>query len=121
MLPNHQKRTVKLILLIISIHFIIPGTLAAELSDSKYTGTLSFTETDKSEYIIDEKSDWIIEADRLMDELLALDVKMHTLITSVGNGDSRKALIRQRSINRKLIYDLAIARNAVLEHLGDRY
>ncbi len=48
-----------------------------------------------------------------MDELLTLDVKMHTLISSVGNGDSLKALIRQRNINRKLIYDLTMAINQV--------
>ncbi len=106
MLSIYQRRTVILMLMIISILINIPGNLAAELSDSKYTGSLSFIETD-------EKSDWIIEADRLMDELLTLDVKMHTLISSVGNGDSLKALIRQRNINRKLIYDLTMAINQV--------
>jgi len=63
-------------------------------------------------------SDWLEEADRLMAELLNLDVKMFTLINRVENEVYRKELVRRRSINRKLIYDLAMAINSAISDPG---
>ncbi len=115
---KYQKRLTILIFILSGLIIDTSGLFAAEssgISESRKTGSVVFAAALEVQNQEVQNPDWLSEADRLMDELLALDAKIHTLITSVGNGDSRKALIRQRSINRKLIYDLAIARNAVLE------
>ena len=112
-----QRKTKLFILFTVVFTLSIPGSLIAESVDSGNTGSLSFTEieTEKNKISTDLNSSWMEEADKLMDELLALDVTMYTLINNVGNEDSRISLVLQRSINRKLIYDLMIARNGVIE------
>ncbi len=111
---NYQKRLTILIFILSGLIPDTSGLFAAESSESRKTGSADFAAALEIENQAVQNPDWLAEADRLMNELLALDAKMHTLITSVGNDESRKALIRQRSINRKLIYDLVVARNTVL-------
>ncbi len=109
-LPN-QKKIVLLTITIYLLFLNISELYAAEQPDSVNKGS-------KIENNAEQDSGWIAEADRLIRELLDLDVRMFTLINSVGNTDSRKALIRQRSINRKLIYDLTMAINQASSEPG---
>ena len=60
---------------------------------------------------------WISEADRLLDELHAMDVRLYTLINRVGSEESRRKLLSKRSDIRRLIIELTEERNVVYTDL----
>lgn len=93
--------------------FLLYLTFAAgaENHDSRKTGSVDIRAAMELENRGSGKAEWLEEADRFMNELLALDVRMYTLINSVGNEESRIALIQKRNLNRKLIYELTMAIN----------
>lgn len=69
------------------------------------------------ERAIQNDNEWMAEADRLMDELRALDVRLYTLINTAGGEDSRQKLVRERNNVRRLTVDLLEARNTVYTRL----
>ena len=68
--------------------------------------------------ILDDAA-WLAEADRLMDELWDLDVRMFTLVGSAGGEEARRRLIRERNNVRRLIIELTDARNTVHHRLNE--
>jgi hypothetical protein len=128
---SNRIKAVPFILVPVLLLSILSSAVGSESEDTAENRTQSYTESrdpggtgllsssDKEENPVENESDWLESADRLMKELLALDVRMYSLINSVANEDSRKALIRKRSMIRKLIYDLMAARNTVLDGTGD--
>jgi len=61
---------------------------------------------------------WIAEADRLMARLIAVDARIHGLLSEVENPESRTALIRERREIRSLTYELALERDRMLRLAG---
>jgi len=128
---SNRIKAVPFILVPVLLLSILSSAAGSESEDTAENRTQGYTESrdiggtgllsssDKEENPVEGESDWLESADRLMKELLELDVRMYSLINSVGNEDSRKALIRERSMIRKLIYDLMAARNTVLDGTGD--
>jgi len=112
----YRTRILKSLFLFTIFAYHIPGILEADSTESGKTEILNLTEKEIGWTQENRASDWLENADRLMEELLAIDVRLYSLINTVENEKSRMVLIRQRSINRKLIYDLTAVRNTVIEN-----
>lgn len=110
MFPGYKQSLFRFLIILMTVILPVTDTIAADTASFRKTGSMDFAE-------IDSDIAWLEEADRLKAELTSLDVRMYTLINTVRNEDSRKALIKQRNINRKLIYDLIYSRNIVIERL----
>lgn len=108
---------VRYLLPIILALFLPAAILPAETNNWRHSSTVDFIEAPEIQAQNDRDSIWLAEADRLMEELHLLDVRMYTLISRVGNEESRRKLIEQRSLNRRLIYDLLSARNDVVRRV----
>ena len=117
MFPDYKHSFFRFLIILITVILPVTDTIAAHTVSLRKTGFVDFAEAAEIENQIDSDIEWLEEADRLMNELTALDVRMYTLINTVRNEDSRKALLKQRNINRKLIYDLIFSRNTVIERL----
>jgi hypothetical protein len=111
MFNRHSAVFVSILLLLFDVN------LNAESVGWRNPSSVDFSETPEIQNQIVSDEAWLDEADRLMGELTSLDVRMYTLISRIGSGDLRKELIEKRNINRKLIYNLAVARNDVIQRI----
>lgn len=114
-----QNRRTAYLLIFISTMFLQAALLTAETNNRRHSSSIDFAEAPEIQAQIDEDVLWLEDADRLMDELHRLDVRMYTLISSMGNNESRGKLIEQRGLNRQLIYDLLSARNDVVRRIEE--
>jgi len=96
---------------------LITANLNAESSGWRNSSFIDFSESPEIQNQIISDEAWLNEADRLMGELTSLDVRMYTLISRIGSEELCKELIEKRNINRKLIYNLAVARNDVIQRI----
>lgn len=114
-----QNRRTAYLLLFISTMFLQAALLPAETNNRRHSSSIDFAEAPEIQAQIDEDVLWLEDADRLMDELHRLDVRMYLMISHMGNNDSRGKLIEQRGLNRQLIYDLLSERNNVVRRIQE--
>lgn len=119
-LDTRTRRTGILLFVILLLLLQLPVLLPAETNSWRNSSSIDFAEAPEIQAQIDEDLLWLEEADRLMEELHSLDVRMYTLISRVGHHISRRKLIEQRSLNRQLIYDLLSARNDVVRRMEEK-
>lgn len=93
--------------------------LPAETNNRRHSSSIDFAEAPEIQIQVEKDVLWLEDADRLMEELHRLDVRMYTLISRIGNNESRGKLIEQRGLNRQLIYDLLSERNNVVRRIEE--
>lgn len=111
-------RTAFLMLLILPL-FQPAAEIRAETNSWRDSSSVDFAEAPDNRPLPEEDMLWLEESDRLMEELHMLDVRMYSLISRIGDDESLRKLIRQRSLNRRLIYDLLSARNNVVRRIEE--
>lgn len=113
-----NRRTLYLRLFIITM-LLQAAMLPAETNNRRHSSSIDFAEAPEIQIQVEKDVLWLEDADRLMEELHRLDVRMYTLISRIGNNESRGKLIEQRGLNRQLIYDLLSERNNVVRRIEE--
>ncbi len=107
--------------LLLSLFVLLPIlSLSAQeivLSGGAVGDDVGYRSVVELERIILNDREWMNDANRLMNELYVLDVRMHTLLSNSGGEDSRRKLVQERNNIRRLIVDLTEARNNVYNRL----